>query len=88
MVVTLQGNPALLPPLAKGLKIFAPKKRTDWGLGVSPREPCKKAALLWAPDPDRNLSLVRGCPLRGDGNSKDFCINICLCREKVLPLHP
>ena len=36
MVVTLQGNPALLPPLAKGLKIFVPKKRTDWGLGVSP----------------------------------------------------
>ena len=32
----LQGNPALKPPLNKGLKIFAPKKRTNWGMGASP----------------------------------------------------
>ena len=34
----MQGNPALKPPLNKGLKIFAPKKRTDWGLGASPQQ--------------------------------------------------
>ena len=77
MVVTLQGNPA-----KRGVRVMS---NPDMYLSLV-MTGARLCRLL--PQGRKNLSPIRGCPLRGDGESKDFCINICLCQEKVLPLHP